>query len=154
MQRALDNIKIGSTSITSTITATDNSGTTQSSQLLTTKTPSKAIEDKSGSISNYTIDNRTACDNTMDLTSDKSKQTVGRIRTNDCDEVRVMQKVLANEVRTYYFIIKYSIYVINNVLDFHLLNFWHFLFLIVLCLIHNSFNDIIYLSIDINFDFF
>lgn len=102
MQKALDNIKIGSSSINSSVTAlTSSKSQTQSPQALTTKIPSQTIDDKSAFNINSSNDNQMSCENSLDSTLDsldKSKPNVGRIRSKDCDEVRVMQKVLANEV--------------------------------------------------------
>ncbi len=99
MQKALDNIKIGSSSINSSVTAlTSSKSQTQSPQALTTKIPSQTIDDKSAFNINSSNDNQMSCENSLDSSLDKSKPNVGRIRSKDCDEVRVMQKVLANEV--------------------------------------------------------
>ncbi len=111
MQKALDNIKIGSSSINSSITAlTSSKSETQSPQALTTKIPSQTIDDKSAFNINSSNDNQMSCENSLDSSLDKSKPNVGRIRSKDCDEVRVMQKVLANEVS-----INYIIFVFNFV---------------------------------------
>jgi len=98
MQRALDNIKISSSPITSTMTSSDETSSAQSQESSTPIAPSKTIDVKLGSITNPSSDDQTSSQNKLDLTIDKPKQNVGRVRSNDCDEVRVMQKVLANEV--------------------------------------------------------
>ncbi len=103
MQKALDNIKIGSSSINSSINSsitalTSSKSQTQSPQALTTKIPSQTIDDKSAFNINSSNDNQMSCQNSLDSSLDKSKPNIGRIRSKDCDEVRVMQKVLANEV--------------------------------------------------------